>query len=283
MVDTPKTAKTLISVGDDDQENAGLPSLKKPCLSPDLFEDTPKKGEKRDLRAADTERCEAAKRLKLPNTEADGVKETAAAEKLCRPQQESEDDGPHIPPAMLSIMQKKLTGRSNSHSHVFANHSGSVITRGFDGFGGSTTFVHPQGPPRGSLLRLGQQRKPSSSGLKKNANIQRLAVSKSQRQIKDCINVKASAAASGLKEVTPSTGSLSSTSSSSSSSSSLSSLSSSSAKKSSLLSSTCKKKNSSLLPSSTLGMFVSKGQSLLAKKPTVQQNDVIDLTSNIDS
>ncbi|GFR82167.1 E3 ubiquitin-protein ligase TRAIP-like [Elysia marginata] len=291
---TPITTRVICNTTKEDQENrsaspASPPPNKKPCLSPDLFAETPVKETKADAVAEedDPKNLPAPKQHRPPHTKTIA---SEAGETVSKTSQEPEDDGPYIPPAMMSIMHTKLIGRSNPYSSC--NQSGSVITRGFDGFGGSTTFVHPQGPPRGSFMKLAQHKKKSkSTGLKMNVNIQRLAVPKSQRQIKECLGAMSSEAGLVHKPTT-----LSSSSSLNIASSSLSSKSASSSLKnlpvgnlnkpqSSLLPSSRRNiKNPSLsstskLSSSKLGMFISKGPSLsTAKTTSAPKDDFIDLT-----
>ncbi|RUS82071.1 hypothetical protein EGW08_010179 [Elysia chlorotica] len=301
---TPTSSK--LAVAEVDQENKSSPlspqSFKRPCVSPDLFMDTPVKKAKTKVEAV------AEKPNSLgpvgqdfqsgpeTNLTADSEHTNSVMAKLA---ERDEDDGPHIPPSMMSIMHSKLVGKSAAGSKQYTGkHSGSIITRGYDGFGGSTTFVHPQGPPRGSFMKLAQQKKkllPSCA--KKNANILKLSVPKCQRQIKDCIlNAAPSATATSNSLVSSSLSSSSSSSdslslpSSSSSSSSLSlfghskkpvSSNMGSLKKSALSSSTSSKGSSSSksLSSSKLGMFISKGPSLSSSKRAAARNDdFIDLT-----
>ena len=94
--------------------------------------------------------------VKLPS-----ASEKFMAAKRARLEGSSED----APPApVLSIMRKKLTGVGNSRTHV-----GSMFRQGYDGFGGTTTFVQPFGVPKGALMKLaGKGKKVSAS---KNKNI----------------------------------------------------------------------------------------------------------------
>ncbi|KAK6965324.1 E3 ubiquitin-protein ligase TRAIP [Biomphalaria glabrata] len=86
------------------------------------------------------------------------------------------EDAPKIPSTFYSIMQKKVTGVSNSRAHV-----PSVITRGYDGFGGSTNFVQPLGPPKSQIQKKLHcvKLKKAHSGPPKLLNNQRL--------LKDCV------------------------------------------------------------------------------------------------
>ncbi|BFZ23244.1 hypothetical protein BsWGS_26283 [Bradybaena similaris] len=120
---------------DEDNENQII------CMTPDLFEESPRT-HRRHLKRKCLEELDGPK-LKFANIPTAEERLQASrrikAEKL-------EDDPPGIPHALLSILQKKLTGKSNSRAHV-----PSVITRGYDGFGGSETCVHTRDQSSASL------------------------------------------------------------------------------------------------------------------------------------
>ncbi|KAK3745948.1 hypothetical protein RRG08_057748 [Elysia crispata] len=299
---TPTSIKTVPSVPEVDQEKNSLSlspqHMKRPCSSPDLFMDTPVKRGKAAVEEIAAGPCSILAGLNLErmterNVAANTEKNDIDVEKLPQdvPQKEDADDGPLIPPAMMSIIHSKLIGQSTKGSKQFsAHHSGSVITRGYDGFGGSTTFVHPQGAPRGSFMKLAQQKKKSSStGLKKNANIQRLWMPKCQRPIKDCMSAIPSASGPSQSSEAISLSSTSVLSSSGNLKKPLSSLQTSvgslkthpSSSSSSFSTSTISKGGSSskFLTSSKLGMYISKGPSLsVSKKAAALNDDFIDLT-----
>lgn len=102
--------------------------------TPDLFENSGVANKKKHSYDHSTPKL---KFIKIPT-----ATEKLHAAKRAKLELESQSDL-LIPKTMLSIMQKKVTGISNSRAHL-----PSVIRRGYDGFGGSTTFVQPLGPPK---------------------------------------------------------------------------------------------------------------------------------------
>ncbi|XP_059158517.1 E3 ubiquitin-protein ligase TRAIP-like [Physella acuta] len=108
--------------------------------TPDLFEDSVVDNKRKHNYDHSTPKL---KFIQIPT-----ATEKLHAAKRAKLELESQNDPP-IPKTMLSIMQKKMTGISNSRAHL-----PSVITRGYDGFGGSTTFVQPLGPPKASHTKI---------------------------------------------------------------------------------------------------------------------------------
>ncbi|CAG5129051.1 unnamed protein product [Candidula unifasciata] len=113
------------------------------CLTPDLFDDSPSL-HRSNLKRKCLEELEGPK-LKFANIPTAAERLQAGRKSRAEMQQ---DDPPSLPQAVLNILKKKLTAQSNSRAHV-----SSVITRGYDGFGGSETYVHTQGPRSGALLK----------------------------------------------------------------------------------------------------------------------------------
>lgn len=128
MAYTPPTSKDRAPNMNNDEENEHQII----CMTPDLFEDSPCM-HRRHLKRKCLEELDAPK-LKFANIPT--AEERLQASRRIKSEQQA-DDPPGIPHVLLSIMQKKLTGQSNSRAHV-----PSVITRGYDGFGGSETCVH---------------------------------------------------------------------------------------------------------------------------------------------
>ena len=96
------------------------------------------------------------------------IKVPTASEKVQAAKKAKLDSASNVDPPVpvLNILKRKLTGQSNSRTHV-----PSVSRVGYDGFGGTTTFVQPVGPPKSSFMMKDSQKKK----LVKNKNICRPA------------------------------------------------------------------------------------------------------------
>ncbi|XP_035826840.1 E3 ubiquitin-protein ligase TRAIP [Aplysia californica] len=155
--DSPNVAYTpprrmAVSAERNDQENSPMlaaPEIQTP-FSPDLF-DSPTSEDNSEPQGLNPDR--GSPKLKL-------FKVATASEKFLAAKKAKTDTATDCAPAapMLNILKKKLTGLSNSRSHVT-----SVSRRDYDGFGGSTTFVQPVGPPKSALMRMGLKKKTSKS------------------------------------------------------------------------------------------------------------------------
>jgi len=132
--------------------------------SPDLFESSVEQDRNE---SDDEDNIQAQMRFRgQPSPKLKFVKLPSASDKFMAAKRArlecSSEDAPPAP--VLSIMRKKLTGVGNSRTHV-----GSVSRQGYDGFGGTTTFVQPFGVPKGALMKLaGKGKKVLAS---KNKNI----------------------------------------------------------------------------------------------------------------